>query len=143
MLDFYDSEFLLKPCYYFEFDKNGNVICSENRSNELYGYNEISRINYKGNFYANVVAENKEFALKIARERMNKYYLKPKYVKKKQNQTSKRIEERVKSNLVKKRFNVDKPNKILVTDITYLIHKSYLSIILDLCDIKVVAYKTS
>ena len=76
VLDFYDSEFLLKPCYYFEFDKNGNVICSENRSNELYGYNEISRINYKGNFYANVVAENKEFALKIARERMNKYYLK-------------------------------------------------------------------
>ena len=77
---------------------------------------------------------------------MNKYHLKPRYIKKKQIQTSKRIEENVKTNLVKRKFNVDKPNKIWVTDITYLIHnnkRSYLSTILYLYDRKVVAYKIS
>ena len=47
-------------------------------------------------------------------------------------------------NLVKRKFNVDIPNKIWVTDITYLIYKNkrlYLSTILDLYDRKVVSYK--
>ena len=77
---------------------------------------------------------------------MNKYNLKPRYIKKKQMQTSKRIEENVKPNLVKRKFNVNEPNKIWVTDITYLIYhnkRSYLSTILDLYDRKVVAYKIS
>ena len=77
---------------------------------------------------------------------MNKYNLKPRYIKKKQMQTSKRIKENVKPNLVKRKFNVNEPNKIWVTDITYLIYhnkRSYLSTILDLYDRKVVAYKIS
>ena len=75
---------------------------------------------------------------------MRKYYLKPRYIKKKQNQRYKRIEENVMPNLVKRKFNVDIPNKIWVTDITYLIYKNkrlYLSTILDLYDRKVVSYK--
>ncbi|MCX0408457.1 IS3 family transposase [Clostridium perfringens] len=77
---------------------------------------------------------------------MKKYNLKAKYVKKKQNQRYKRIEENIKPNLLKRKFNTDKPNKIWTTDITFLIFngkKAYLSTILDLYDRKVVAYKIS
>lgn len=77
---------------------------------------------------------------------MNKYGLKPKYARKKQNQSYKRIEENVKPNLVNRKFNVDKINKIWTTDITYLIFnqkRAYLSTILDLYDRKVVAYQIS
>ncbi len=77
---------------------------------------------------------------------MNKYHLTPKYVKKQKNQFYKRIEENVKPNLVKRKFNTDLPNRIWTTDITYLIFNGkrlYLSTILDLHDRKVVAYKIS
>ena len=77
---------------------------------------------------------------------MNKYYLKPEYIKRIRPNNYKRIEENVKPNLVKRKFNTNKPNKIWVTDITYLIYNSkrmYLSTILDLYDRKVVAYKIS
>lgn len=77
---------------------------------------------------------------------MNKYGLKPKYARRKQNQSYKRIEENVKPHLVNRKFNVDKVNKIWTTDITYLIFKqkrAYLSTILDLYDRKVVAYQIS
>ncbi|GAA0068381.1 hypothetical protein UT300002_31670 [Clostridium perfringens] len=77
---------------------------------------------------------------------MKKYNLKAKYVKKKQNQRYKRIEENIKPNLLKRKFNTDKPKKIWTTDITFLIFngkKAYLSTILDLYDRKVVAYKIS
>lgn len=77
---------------------------------------------------------------------MKKYNLKAKYVKKKQNQRYKRIEEKIKPNLLKRKFNTDKPNKIWTKDITFLIFngkKAYLSTILDLYDRKVVAYKIS
>lgn len=77
---------------------------------------------------------------------MNKYGLKAKYAQRKRNQSYKRIEANVKPNLVKRKFNVDAPNKVWTTDITYLIfgHKrAYLSTILDLYDRKVVAYQIS
>ena len=77
---------------------------------------------------------------------MNKYSLKPKYARRKQNQSYKRIEENVKPNLVNRNFNVAKPNKIWTTDITYLIFNQkrvYLSTIIDLYDRKVVAYQIS
>ena len=77
---------------------------------------------------------------------MKKYYLKPNYTKRVKNTTYKRIEVNVKPNLVKRKFNVDKENKIWTTDITYLIFngkKAYLSTILDLYDRKIVAYKIS
>ena len=77
---------------------------------------------------------------------MNKYNIKPKYAKKKQNQAYKRIEENVKPNLLQRNFKVNHKNKVWVTDITYLIYKgkrAYLSTILDLYDRKVVAYQIS
>jgi len=77
---------------------------------------------------------------------MNKYNLRPQYIKRKKNPTYKRIESNVKPNLVKRNFNVDNENKIWTTDITYLIFKgkrAYLSTILDLYDRKIVAYKIS
>lgn len=77
---------------------------------------------------------------------MNKYHLKPEYIKRIRPNNNKRIEENVKPNLVKRKFNTDEPNKIWVTDITYLIYnnkKMYLSTILDLYDRKVIAYKIS
>ena len=75
---------------------------------------------------------------------MNKYNIQPQYIKKKKNQTYKRIESNVKPNLVKRKFKTNKENKIWVTDITYLIFngkRAYLSTILDLYDRKIVAYK--
>ena len=77
---------------------------------------------------------------------MNKYNIKPNYVRRKKNQSYKRIEPNVKPNLVKRNFNVKEINKIWVTDITYLIFnakRAYLSTILDLYDRKIVAYKIS
>ena len=83
---------------------------------------------------------------KIARI-MQKYNLKPEYIKKlRPNIGYKRIQENVKPNLIKRNFNVDSPNKVWTTDITYLIYNNkrlYLSTILDLYDRKVVAYKIS
>lgn len=49
-------------------------------------------------------------------------------------------------NLVNRKFNVDKENKVWCTDITYLIFnnkRAYLSTIIDLYDRKVVSYKIS
>ena len=77
---------------------------------------------------------------------MKKYYLKPEYIKKIRPNNYKRIESNVKPNLVKRQFNVDKPNKIWCTDITYLIFNNkrlYLSTIIDLYDRKVITYKIS
>ena len=77
---------------------------------------------------------------------MHKYNIKPNYTRKKKNQSYKRIEANVKPNLVKRKFNPDKENKIWTTDITYLIFngkRAYLSTILDLYDRKIVAYKIS
>ena len=77
---------------------------------------------------------------------MKKYSLVPKYHRKRKNSVYKRIEENVKPNLVKRKFNVDSQNKIWTTDITYLIYANkrlYLSTILDLYDRKVVSYKIS
>lgn len=77
---------------------------------------------------------------------MKKYYLKPTYIKRIRPNSFKRIEENVKPNIVNRKFNVDTPNKIWTTDITYLIFgnkRAYLSTIIDLYDRKVVAYKIS
>jgi len=83
---------------------------------------------------------------KVARI-MQKYSLKPEYVKKlRPNISYKRIQENVKPNLVNRKFNVDKPKEVWTTDILYLIFNNqrlYLSTILDLYDRKVVAYKIS
>ena len=107
-------------------------------SKGTYGYRRITegiRINY------GVIFNHK----KVQRI-MKKYYLKPEYIKKIRPNNYKRIESNVKPNLVKRQFNVDKPNKIWCTDITYQIFNNkrlYLSTIIDLYDRKVVAYKIS
>lgn len=82
---------------------------------------------------------------KVARI-MQKYNLKPEYIKRIRPNNYKRIESNVKPNLIKRNFNVERPNRVWTTDITYLIYNSkrlYLSTILDLYDRKVVAYKIS
>ena len=103
-----------------------------------YGYRRIT----EGLLIKYGVIFNRKKVLRI----MNKYGLKPQYARKKQKQSYKRIEENVKPNLVNRKFNVSEPNKIWVTDITYLIFnqkRAYLSTILDLYDRKVVAYQIS
>jgi len=78
---------------------------------------------------------------------MRKYNLLPEYHRKAKNkQRYKRVEENVRVDLIQRKFDVSKPNKIWVTDITYLIfngRRAYLSTILDLYDRQVVAYQIS
>lgn len=75
---------------------------------------------------------------------MNKYYLKPRYYKEpKHDNNTRRLEENIKPNLLKRNFETDKLNQKWCTDITYLIYKgqrAYLSSIIDLYDSKIVAY---
>ncbi len=83
---------------------------------------------------------------KVARI-MKKYGLKPEYIRRiRPNTTMQRIEKNVKPDLLKRNFNVAEPNKVWVTDITYLIFenkRAYLSTILDLHNRKIVAYQIS
>ena len=78
---------------------------------------------------------------------MNKYYLKPRYYKEpKHDANKKRLEENVKPNLLKRDFAADKPNQKWSTDVTYLIYsgqRAFLSSIIDLYDMKIVAYVVS
>ncbi len=77
---------------------------------------------------------------------MKKYNLKPAYIKRIRPIYYKRIEDNVKPNIINRKFNTDKQNRIWTTDITYLIFenkRAYLSTIIDLYDRKVVAYKIS
>lgn len=78
---------------------------------------------------------------------MNKYYIKPEYIRRiRPNSTYKRIEKNVKPNIINRKFKVEELNKIWCTDITYLIFNNkrvYLSTIIDLYDRKVVSYKIS
>ena len=64
---------------------------------------------------------------------MAKYSLKPEYVKRiKIKPKYRQIVENVKPNLIKRNFNSTAPNKVWLTDITYLIHnekRAYLSTI--------------
>ena len=77
---------------------------------------------------------------------MNKYYIKPEYIRRIRKNNYKRIEENVKNNIINRNFEVKHANKIWVTDITYLIFgnkRAYLSTIIDLYDRKIVSYKIS
>ena len=78
---------------------------------------------------------------------MNKYNLKPEYIRRiRPNMGAKRIEANVKPNLVKRQFKTKGFNQIWCTDITYLIwnnKRAYLSTIIDLYDRHVVAYQIS
>lgn len=83
---------------------------------------------------------------KVARI-MNKYRLKPEYIKRlRPNLGYKRIEENVQPNLLKRNFNSKAKNQVWCTDITYLTFgnkRAYLSTIIDLYDRRVVAYQIS
>ena len=108
-------------------------------SKGTYGYRRIA----EGLLQKYGVIMNGKKVLRI----MKKYNLVPEhYRKSKQKYKNKRIEDNVKPDLVKRQFDVQEPNKIWTTDITYLIYKdkrAYLSTILDLCERKVVVYQIS
>ena len=78
---------------------------------------------------------------------MQKYHLKPEYIRKiRPNMGYKKIEDNVRPNLINRQFNTSSSNKLWCTDITYLIfnnQRRYLSTIIDLFDRKVVTYKIS
>jgi len=108
-------------------------------SKGTYGYRRIVeglKIKYE-------VLMNGKMVLRI----MKKYNIVPEYHKKAKNKIRyRRIEENVKVDLVKRKFDINEHNKIWVTDITYLIYngkRAYLSTILDLYNRKIVAYKIS
>ncbi len=122
--------------------------------NDYYDYLIIKEVfdNSKGTYGYRRITEGLRikygviFNHKKVKRIMKKYYLKPEYIRKIRLSNYKRIEENVKPNIVKRRFNTDAPNKIWTTDITYLIFngkRAYLSTILDLYDRKVIAYKIS
>ena len=109
------------------------------KSKRTYGYRRIQEdlmIKYG-------VIFNHKKVLRI----MNKYGLRPEYIKRlRPNATLKRVEENVKPNLIKRNFKTISFNKVWCTDITYLIwgnKRVYLSTIIDLFDRHVVAYKIS
>ena len=81
---------------------------------------------------------------KVARL-MRKYHIIPQYASdRRPNYSRKREECNVKPNLVRRKFNVDAPDKVWVTDITYLKYKNrtwYLSTIIDLYDRSIVSFK--
>ena len=81
---------------------------------------------------------------KVARL-MHKYHIIPRYARdRRPNNTKKRIECNVKANLLKRQFNVDAPDKVWFTDVTYLRVKGktwYLSTIMDLYDRSIVSFK--
>lgn len=111
-----------------------------NESYGTYGYRRIVE-GLKLSKYKITMNEKK------VRRIMKKYNLIPEhYRKSKQKHKYTRIEENVKPDLVKRKFNVSEQNKIWTTDVTYLTFKgkrAYLSTILDLYDRKVVAYQIS
>ena len=108
-------------------------------SKGTYGYRRI----VDGLIQKYGVIMNRKKVLRI----MKKYNLMAEYVRKaKVKHKNTRNEENVKLNLVNRKFDIDRENKIWTTDITYLIFKgtrAYLSTILDLYDRKVIAYKIS
>lgn len=108
-------------------------------SKGTYGYRRI----VEGLYIKYGVVMNGKKVLRI----MTKYNIMPVYHKKAKNKIRyKRIEENVRTDLIKRKFNTSEPNKVWVTDITYLIFngkRAYLSTILDLYDRKVVAYQIS
>ena len=108
-------------------------------SKRTYGYRRIVeglKIKYE-------VTMNGKKVLRITK----RYNLMAEYIRKsKKKNKNKRIEDKVKLNLLKRNFNTEAPNKVWDTDVTYLIFKgsrAYLSTIIDLYNRKVVAYKIS
>lgn len=85
--------------------------------------------------------------LKKIRRIMKKYDLKVKYHKVfRTNMNQKRIEENVKSNLLKRNFKCEHINQKWSTDITYIIYngkRAYLSSIIDLYTRNIISYKIS
>ena len=78
---------------------------------------------------------------------MRKYNIKPEYIRRiRPNIGYKRIEEHIKTDLLKRNFKTNALNKVWDTDVTYLIFKGkrlYLSTIIDLYDRHVVSYNIS
>lgn len=70
---FEDAEIFMKPCYFMRFDKGGNIIELDERSDSEYYYDQDHGTDYQGNFYVSVVTDNEEAAIKIGAERRAMY----------------------------------------------------------------------
>lgn len=108
-----------------------------NESNGTYGYRRIKQALL---FKYGLVMNSKKI-----RRIMKEYHIIPEYAKKKKQTAKKKVlQENVKANLLKRNFTTDRPDKAWVTDITYIPLKGkkvFLSVILDLYDRQIVAYK--
>ena len=106
------------------------------KSMKTYGYRRVTQALRNGGYIIN--------AKKVARI-MRKYRLTPPYIKKRKiNHSRITIQANIASNILNRRFNVNEPNKVWCTDITYIEHKGqrrYLSVIIDLYDNYIVSYK--
>ena len=95
---------------------------------DYYDYLIIKEIfdDYKGTYGYRRITEGLKikygviFNHKKVKRIMNKYYIKPRYIKKHQNRRYKRIEANVKPNLVKRKFNTTALNKICTIIILHL-----------------------
>lgn len=109
------------------------------KSEKTYGYRRIKKALLLN--YGWLVNHKKVLRL------MNKYSLKPSYVKRlKKKNNNKCYRENIEPNLLNRNFKTESSNKVWVTDITFLILNkkiAYLSTILDLYTRKVVSYKIS
>jgi transposase InsO family protein len=141
-------------CAVLEISKRTYYKYKNSEDKDYYDYLIIKEVfdNSKGTYGYRRITEGIKikygviFNHKKVKRIMNKYYIKPEYIRKIRFHNSKKIEENVKPNLVKRNFNVKKENQIWCTDITYLIFNNkrvYLSSIIDLYNKKIVSYKIS
>lgn len=119
-------------------DKDASLIYEVfNESMRTYGYRRIKQ--------ALLEKYGLVMNCKKIRRLMKCYYIIPGYAKRrKQTVQRKLLQENVKDNLLKRNFTVDAPDKVWVTDITYIILKNkrmFLSTIMDLFDRQIVSYK--
>lgn len=122
---------------------------------DYYDYLEIKRVFEEGKELYGAIRIKKALLrdtgwvvnLKKIHRIMNKYGIKVKYHKVfKKNSNKERLEENVKSNLIKRNFYAEKANQKWSTDITYIIYngkRAYLSSIMDLYTRDIIAYKIS
>ncbi len=150
-----DTYKLSSMCAVLEISKRTYYKYRNREDKDYYDYLIIKEIfeDSKGTYGSRRIREGLEakygvlFSRKKIQRIMKKYSLRPKYYKEPKNSMNrKRLEENVRPNLLKRDFEADRPNRKWCTDVTYLIfgnRRAYLSSIIDLYDMRIVAYVIS